>query len=134
MKSLKASHVPIPNKGSSILVCIDNENKIDLIKRLKKIGYHINAANNLSNQILENNGINATFIENENCDNIKNKKIDLVLDLTENNKSNYNVRRNAIDYNTSLITNDEQIKLLVRSLEKNPEIIPKSHCEYFENY
>ena len=133
LKSLKSSNVPIPDKGSSILICIDDEEKIELVKRLKNIGYHINAGNNLSNQILEENGIITTFIENNDCDNIKNNKVDLVLDFTENSKENYSIRRNAIDYNTSLITNDEQIKLLVNSIEKNPDIHYKSHCEYFDD-
>ena len=64
----------------------------------------------------------------------KNKNIDLVLDMTKNSKENYTIRRTAIDYNTSLITNDKQIELLVQALEKNPDLKPKSHCQYFENY
>ena len=40
----------------------------------------------------------------------------------QNDKNNYHIRRNAVDYNVSLITNNEQIKLLTQALEKNVDI------------
>ena len=131
LKSLKSSNVPIPNKGSNIMVCLESDKNISLIERLINIGYKINAGNELTQHILEENGIESLIVENDNCDNIKQNKIDLVLDMTYNSKKNYTIRRAAIDYNVSLITNNEQIKLLVRSLEKEPELLPKSYCEYF---
>ena len=88
----------------------------------------------MTKNILEQNNIKSNLTETDDCNNIKNKKIDLVLDMTKNSKENYNIRRAAIDYNTSLITNNNQIKLLVQALEKNPELLPKSHCEYFDDY
>ncbi len=134
LKSIKSSNIKLPKKGNNILVCINDEENVNLIKKLYDIGYQISAADYSSNLILEKNNISAKIIENSDCTNIKNNKIDLVLDMTHNSKNSYNIRRNAIDYNTSLITNNEQIKLLVQSLEKNPKLIPKSHCDYFENY
>ena len=38
----------------------------------------------------------------------------------------------AIDYNVPLVTNNEQIKKIVECLEKNPTILNKSYCEYFD--
>ena len=134
LKSLKASNVPIPEKGSSVLVCLNDTSEISLIERINKLGYHINAGNETTKELLEKNNISCNLTESNNCDNIKNKNIDLVLDMTKNSKENYTIRRTAIDYNTSLITNDKQIELLVQALEKNPEIKPKSHCQYFEEY
>lgn len=134
LKSLKASNVPIPKKDSNVLVCLNDTSDISLIERINKLGYNINAGNENTKQLLNKNNISCNLTESNNCDNIKNKNIDLVLDMTKNSKENYPIRRTAIDYNTSLITNDKQIELLVQALEKNPELKPKSHCQYFENY
>jgi carbamoyl-phosphate synthase large subunit/carbamoyl-phosphate synthase small subunit len=135
LKSLKSSNVVIPDKGSTICVCLKDNQNIDSIEKLNKLGYHIIAGNQETNNILERNNITVSSIENEYQDGIKNKKVDLVLDLSNNSSDNYQIRRSAVDYNVSLMTNDQQIKLLVQSLETNPILYPKSHDEYFgENY
>ena len=131
LKSLKASNVPIPGKGSTICICINENSDFDIIKRLYSMGYHFIAANHKTNDLLENNNIVSIGLESNECYGIKNKEIDLVLDMSQNNKENYHIRRNAIDYNVPLITNYEQIKLLTRSLEKNVKLLPKSYDEYF---
>ena len=110
---------------------LSKDSDFDVIKRLYSIGYHFIAANHKTNELLENNNIVSIGLESNECYGIKNKEIDLVLDMSQNNKENYHIRRNAIDYNVPLITNDEQIKLLTRSLEKNVKLLPKSYDEYF---
>ena len=131
LKSLKSSNINIPEQGSSVCICLKDSNNIEMVNQLNNLGYHIIAGDSETNEILEKNNIFVSTVESENHENIKNKKIDLVLDLTNNHESNYKIRRSAVDYNVSLMTNEEQIKLLLTSLEKKPVLHPKSHDEYF---
>ena len=131
IKSLEASRVPIPQKGSTICAVVNENSDFDQIRRLEGIGYNIAAGNNNSQKLLNENGVCANVMETDNFDMIKKNKFDLVIDMTKNDKSNYDIRRNAIDYNVSLVTNDEQVKLLVRSLEKASPQMYKSYGDYF---
>lgn len=132
LKSLKSSNVPIPEKGSSVCICLNNDSDFDVIKRFSKIGYNIIAANEESSNLLKDKcDVSTSVTIDKNCSQIKKKEVDLVLDMTKNSTNNYDIRRTAIDYNTSLITNNEQIKLLVQSLEKDVDILPKYYDEYF---
>jgi len=131
LKSLKSSNVTIPNKGDIICVCVNENSDFNVIKNLDKLGFNIMAGNQTTRHFLDLNNINFYMNETKYFDEIKNNNVDIVIDMTQNSVENYDIRRNAIDYNVSLITNDEQIKLLVKSLGKDVKILHKSYDEYF---
>ena len=92
LKSLKSSNINIPEQGSSVCICLKDSNNIETVNHLNNLGYHIIAGDSETNEILEKNNIFVSTVESENHENIKNKKIDLVLDLTNNHESNYKIR------------------------------------------
>ena len=111
-----------------------DSNNIEMVTKLNNLGYHIIAGDSETNKILEEKNIFVSTIEGENHENIKNKKIDLVLDLTNNHESNYKIRRSAVDYNVSLMTNVEQIKLgIVTLISKSNSNIRMNRVNLYTN-
>ena len=128
LKSLKASNVPIPSKNSTVCICANEDTDTSIVKRIQGLDYNIVTSNQQSSKILSQANIEHQLID---VDDLKKRKVDLVLDMSQNASDYYDTRRTAIDYNVSLITNDEQIKLLATALEENPTLVPKTHQEYF---
>lgn len=72
---------------------------------------------------------------------LKNKKIDFLISIPkeyQNPKSKiaYTIRRAAVDYNTSLLTNTKVVKLMVRALKRYPSLEKlkiKEWYQYFES-
>ena len=103
----------------------------NLLEKLITIGYHLIAANEKTQKICEKKKIPVRGVEGKEYMGLKNGKIHLVLDLTRNDPKNYFLRRNAVDYNVPLLTNLEQIQLLIQALEKTPPLHIQSYNEYF---
>jgi carbamoyl-phosphate synthase/aspartate carbamoyltransferase/dihydroorotase len=120
LKSLESSRVRIPIKGETIGICLNSSKYISIIKRFVSLGYLISPQNSITEKILKEHNITLSY-----------NSIKMVLDLTNNCSSNKKIRRHAIDYNISLMTNINQIKFFTQSLEKNPIIHTKSYLEYF---
>ena len=134
LKSLKSSYVEIPSPNSNANVCVSltkdtQQDGVQSIQKLQDLGYNILSADENTSTILDKYSITYDYF---NTNDLKNKEYQLVLDNTNNNKDYYGFRRMAIDYNVPLVTNNEQIKKIVECLEKNPTILNKSYCEYFD--
>lgn len=108
LKSLIASRSGLPIKDK-LNICVLPNNNLDIeLKIYKKLGHNI--INYFSD--------------------IKWKNIDIVIDCS-NNLENRELRRNAIDFSKYLITNQQQVELLGKSLNAN--ILCNSYDIYKNN-
>jgi len=131
LKAMISVGFKLPKKN--ILLTIGRlEDKVDFLasaKLLKTLGYTLFATEGTS-KFLKQNNIKNILVQklskkkNSNIlDYIRNKKVDLVIDIPKNYTrqeitDGYIIRRNAIDMNIPLITNVQVAKLIVDVLQK----------------
>jgi carbamoyl-phosphate synthase large subunit len=118
LKSMISVGYAIPKKNV-LLSTGDSRSKMDMLsaaKALQSRGYNIFATKGTA-EFLELNGVHATVLhwpdqkeQPNTLDYIKEKKIDLVVNIPKNLSkdelnNDYTIRRSAIDFNIPLITN-----------------------------
>jgi len=142
LKSLTSAHFKVPPKGSRIMLCArdkingDLDGAMALVNDLANQGYVVVAADESTKDVLQLRvGLDVQVakrdaIEQRAKDRVH-EKISLVLDLSENHKDFYNMRRNSVDFSIPLVTNAEQASLLSRSLSSQDKAhIIKNYDEY----
>lgn len=130
LQGLKASRINLPKKGDAVCVAVQNpEDAKDIGGRLGKL-FEIVAADEPSAKLLRESGVNVVDTETAGFDLIKDGKTNFVFDVSYNDKANYPLRRNAVDYNRGLSTNRNLIDLLVTSFEEDVELDIKCYDEY----
>eukprot|EP00945_MAST-04E_sp_MAST-4E-sp1_P008096 g8096.t1 len=131
LKSMLATTFPMPKK--SVLVSIQERLRDDFlpsVRKFKALGYEIFATEQTA-AYLKENGIDTTELswpdgenKTENIETfIRDGKIDLVLmfanTFSERVKTNYDIRRLAVDFGVPLLTNIQVAQLLADSIEKH---------------
>jgi len=142
LKSLTSAHFKVPPKGSRIMLCArdkingDLDGAMALVNDLANQGYVVVAADESTKDVLQLRvGLDVQVakrdaIQQRAKDRVH-EKISLVLDLSENHKDFYNMRRNSVDFSIPLVTNAEQASLLSRSLSSQDKAhIIKNYDEY----
>ncbi len=145
LKSMLSVGYTIPEKNI-LLSTGPARSKIELLnsaKMLEKNGYNIFATGGTS-KFLKENGVKVTKLywpdedkQPNTLDYIKNKKIDLIINIPKNHTkreldNGYKIRRSAVDYNVPLITNARLASAFIYSICKmdKKEIAIKSWKEY----
>ena len=131
LKSLLSTGFILPKKN--VLVSIGGgENKIKIlesIKKLKSLGYEIYATENTSIFLKQNDVSNIMLykihedLQPNISDYLSNKKLDLVINIQDHYmkiiaEDSYFIRRNAVDFNTPLITNIQLAELFIDTISK----------------
>ncbi len=146
LKSLIAVGFSIPKKNI-LLSTGPTESKaelLDSIRRLTERGYHLYATKGTA-KFLKRNGIDSKILywPNEDkkpntVDYIKEKKIDLVINIPKNYQeeeltNDYTIRRTAVDFNIPLITNTRLAQATIDAICKKGmrALQIKSWDEYF---
>jgi carbamoyl-phosphate synthase (ammonia) len=137
LKSMLATTLPMPK--NSVLVSIQAKLRDDFLPsvvKFQELGYTIYATEQTAT-FLEENNIPVTKLDwptsEEHTENvasyIRDKKIDLVLmfanTFSERVKTNYDIRRLAVDYGVPLLTNIQVAQLLADAIEKNQDMAKK---------
>ena len=102
---------------------------LESVRKLKEMGYELYATGG-TYKFLEQNGIKTTMLnwpldkkEPNALTYLKERKIDFVINIPKSYEeveleNDYLIRRAAVDFNISLITNVENAKLFVDSISK----------------
>jgi carbamoyl-phosphate synthase large subunit len=145
LKSMLSTGYRIPD--SSVLVSLSGtEQKVKMLKHIRSLrerGFRIYATYNTS-RFLRENGVENTMLHKVHeekkpniSDYMKRRKFDLVINVPHEGKDTamddeYSIRRMAVDYSISLITNPQLARLFIKSInnKKLEELKIKSWNEY----
>ncbi|MCF7893637.1 MAG: carbamoyl-phosphate synthase large subunit [Candidatus Omnitrophica bacterium] len=142
-KAQEAAGSKLPKKGNVLLTVADKDKDklLPIAKKLKELGFIIYATEG-TKFFLEKNGIKSNFIKKMHegrpniVDNIKNKKIHLIINTPVGSESKYDdsyIRISAIQHGIAYITS---IAAALASVEgigaiKREEILPESLQDYY---
>jgi len=143
LKSLLSSNFKWPANKTILLTAI-NDKFLPSAKTLEKLGFTIYATPE-SASLLSGAGIKHIAVEyhakgssksaNSVLDLIEKKKVDILVNFPSQKEAEhfYPIRRKAVDFQVSLVNNEQIAKMLVESLEKIPsldDLPPVAHHEY----
>ena len=139
IKALIASGINIPKKGDSILITIGGDKKpiIPIAKKLQRVGFDIFATEHTAMRLKEN-GINCKILHKISekkqpsiQDYLTNKKIKFVINIPFINNERdskqifddeYMIRRRAVEFGISIITNLELARTFVDAISNHVKI------------
>jgi carbamoylphosphate synthase large subunit len=147
--SIQAAGFKLPSKEKGILVSIGDVGKIALLDSLRKLqscGYTLYATEGTAEFLTRSKLENITVLHKPSSSEspsaieyIQNRKVDLVINDSEASSSEsftdtdgYLIRRAAIDFGVSLITNTKLAILLSIALERVPKYTIRSMEEYYQ--
>lgn len=155
LQALLATTFKLPEKNRSILVSIaSDEFRYEFAEAagmLKKLGYHLFGTPGTARYYNDHHNlgfVSATKPQNEDdfgdgtelsaLKEIKSGKIDLLINISDGNgvrndeiTSGYTMRRAAVDFGVSLITNVKCAVMFAEALEKGHDKFPSRHIQEF---
>ncbi len=131
LKSLFAVGLELPKKNIllSTGTIKDKADLLESVRKLMEMGYELYATGG-THKFLEQNGIKTTMLnwpldkkEPNALTYLKERKIDFVINIPKSYEeqeleNDYMIRRAAVDFNISLITNVQNAKLFIESISK----------------